>query len=50
MTRRPRLAFCLTCNARERAIVAGRCIVCDNHPDATPPADGDHTADARMRA
>jgi len=29
---RPPLAFCSTCNARERAIVAGRCIVCGNPP------------------
>lgn len=29
---RPPLAFCASCNARERAIVAGRCIVCGNPP------------------
>lgn len=30
--KRPQLAFCASCNARERAIVAGRCIVCGNPP------------------
>lgn len=31
-----RLAFCSTCNARERAIVAGRCVVCGWSPREVP--------------
>lgn len=45
MTPRPRLAFCKTCNARERAIFGGRCIICENHPDAEPLADKPHAAE-----
>jgi hypothetical protein len=27
------LAFCKTCNARDRSIVFGRCIICDQPPE-----------------
>lgn len=33
MNQRPpchRLAFCVTCNARDRAVIDGRCIICGN--------------------
>lgn len=30
------LKFCRTCNARARIIICGRCVVCDEHPDAVP--------------
>lgn len=34
-----RLAFCRTCNARERIIhPSGRCAVCGQYPDADPAA------------
>jgi len=38
---RPPLAFCASCNARERAIVAGRCIVCGEDPEVEPATDAD---------
>lgn len=30
----PTLRFCVPCNARERAIISGRCVICGQEPNA----------------
>lgn len=33
-----RLEWCRTCESRERVILAGRCVVCQQPPDVPPNA------------